>query len=292
MADYRTHISVSSALGVGYGAAAWWGVGFNPVHSMLAGLLTGVAGMLPDLDSDTGRPVREIFGLTATLVPMLMMERLHEWGQTHDGALLLAIMIYVGVRYGASQVLALLTVHRGMFHSVPAMFIAAELTYLAYKADNVPVKLLMSLGVAVGFLSHLILDEVYSVQWNGAVIRLKQSAGSAVKFMGKGATANILAYGLFFTLGYAVLFHGDFRIFERVAGGWSETDREPGEDEERRPSDADNSTAAPTRFASDIERPAEKPGRGHGTDNPLAAEGDDGFRDPNRVKRPAAPTLR
>ena len=35
----------------------------------------------------------------------------------------------------------------------------------------------------VGFLSHLVLDEIYSVDFRGARIKLKSSAGSAVKFM-------------------------------------------------------------------------------------------------------------
>jgi hypothetical protein len=66
-------------------------------------------------------------------------------------------------------------------------------------------RLLLALGVGLGFASHLILDEVYSVEWTGIRVKLKSSAGSAVKFIGKDWGANILAYGLLFTLSYAVL---------------------------------------------------------------------------------------
>lgn len=205
MANYQTHVTVSSLLGAGFGtAAALWG-GFTPVQGALAGCLTGVAGMLPDLDSDTGKPVREVFSLLAALAPMVLLRRLEAWGGDRDGALLLGVLVYVTIRYGLSGLLNLVSVHRGMFHSIPGMLIAAELTFLAYKHDETRVKFLMALGVALGFASHLILDEIYSVSWEGVSIKLKASAGSALKFFGKSWSANIVTYGLLFTLSYGLL---------------------------------------------------------------------------------------
>jgi hypothetical protein len=62
MAGYRTHVSVSGLLGIAYGAAAayFFGTMFTPVQGALAGVLTWVAGMLPDVDSDSGKPVRGV----------------------------------------------------------------------------------------------------------------------------------------------------------------------------------------------------------------------------------------
>lgn len=208
MADYKTHITTSGLLGVGYGAAATWAFGFTPVEGALAGFLTGVAGMLPDLDSESGRPVREIFGVVAALAPVVMLKHLQHWGGNPEGTMLLAVVLYITIRYGAGMLLGMLAVHRGMFHSIPALLIAAELVFLAYKSDSIWVKLLMAGGIAVGFASHLILDEIYSVQWSGVRVTLKASAGSAFKFFGKDWSANLVAYGLLFTLSYAVLVDG------------------------------------------------------------------------------------
>lgn len=205
MADYKTHITFSSLLGAGYGVAASQLFGFTPVQGALAGCLTGVAGMLPDLDSDTGKPIREVFGFTAAIAPLVLSHRLHEWGGGNEGALLLAVMLYATIRYGAMWVLGLVTVHRGMFHSIPALCIAAELTFLTFKGYAPPVRVLLALGVGAGFASHLVLDEIYSVEWTGIRVKLKSSAGSAIKFIGKDWGANILTYGLLFTLSYAVL---------------------------------------------------------------------------------------
>ena len=107
--------------------------------------------------------------------------------------------------YGGAAIVGKLSVHRGMFHSIPALLIASELTFLFYRHSDVNVRLMMAGGVATGFLSHLVLDELYSVQWDGTKIKIKRSAGTAMKFMGKHVAANAFAYGLLFFLSYAVL---------------------------------------------------------------------------------------
>ena len=63
MAAFREHIIFSSLLGGGY-AAFLSNTGIETTHAVLAGGVCGVSGMLPDLDSASGKPVRELFGLT------------------------------------------------------------------------------------------------------------------------------------------------------------------------------------------------------------------------------------
>lgn len=205
MAGYREHISVSGLLGVGYGCLAALGLGFSPVQGMLAGVFTGIGGMLPDLDSQSGKPVRELFSLTAAITPVIMMRRLLDWGGDPEGAMLLAIIVYIIVRYGGSRLLNSVSVHRGMFHSLPAMLIAAELIFLGYKNESLSVKFLMAAGVSLGFLSHLILDELYSVEFSGVRLRLNKAAGSAFKMFSKSVGANAITYGLLATLTYITL---------------------------------------------------------------------------------------
>ena len=196
MAAYREHISVSGLLGVAYGLLAAFGLGFTPVQAGLCGTLTWVAGMLPDLDSQSGKPIRELFSLLAAVVPIVMFRRLFEWGYNEEGAMLLAVILYASIRYGGATLLGMVSVHRGMFHSIPALLIASEATFLAYKSDHMGVKLLMVGGVALGFASHLILDELYSVQWIGVRLKLNKAAGSAVKMFGKSLSANAVTYGI------------------------------------------------------------------------------------------------
>ena len=52
MAGYREHVSVSGILGVAYGCAAVFMFGYTISQAAIAAILTWVAGMLPDLDSE------------------------------------------------------------------------------------------------------------------------------------------------------------------------------------------------------------------------------------------------
>lgn len=194
MAGFKQHISVSGGIGVATGLTATVGLGFTPVQGMLVGYLTTLGGMLPDLDSSSGRPIRELFGLTAALIPMAFADELKKLGGDTETVLLMSVASYLVIRFGGAWLLSKLAVHRGMFHSVPAMLIAAEVVFLSYRSDSNTVRLLMAVGIALGFLSHLILDEIYAVQWNGLKVELNQFAGSAIKFFGKSFTANAFTW--------------------------------------------------------------------------------------------------
>ena len=192
-------------MGIAYAFGAVFMFGFSITQAIIAAILTWISGMLPDMDSQSGKPVRELFGVTSALAPVLLLQHTNQLGISGDREMLFALLLYGVVRYGGAELLGRLTVHRGMFHSIPALIIATEVTFLSYASPEIRVKLLMALGVALGFLSHLILDEMYSVQWDGVRVKLNKSAGSALKFFGKESLPNGLALGLMMFLTYASL---------------------------------------------------------------------------------------
>lgn len=204
MANFREHVIVSGLLGVGYGGGAVWGFGFDPMQATLAGGLATLGGMLPDLDLDTGVPIRELFGLTGALAPLLLLNRLAGWGGSLEATILMAAGVYLLVRFGAAWVLSRVTVHRGMFHSIPAALIAAEIVFLCYSHSDPWPRLLLAGGVLVGFTSHLLLDEIYSVQVRGVSVRLNKAAGSALKLFSSSAAATFFAYALLLGLTYTI----------------------------------------------------------------------------------------
>ncbi|MFO1008173.1 MAG: metal-dependent hydrolase [Planctomycetaceae bacterium] len=208
MAAFREHVIFSSGLGVVYGVSAWYGLGFTPVQAALSAVMTGVAGMLPDLDLDHGRPAQELFGLLAGVAPLLLVGRVLQWLHLpHDREMVMLgmVVLYVLIRYVLSRVIPYLSVHRGMFHSIPALLIAAELAYLTYPTDVIRVKLLVAAGVALGFFSHLLLDEIYSVELSGVKVGLKKSSGTALKMFGEAFFPNVFTFALAGTLTYASL---------------------------------------------------------------------------------------
>jgi hypothetical protein len=202
MAGFRTHITVSSALGVGYGAAAFSLYNVPLPTCILAGGLCGVSGMLPDLDSDSGVPLRESIAFAASVVPMLMVERFSMLGLSPESMVLFGAGIYLLIRFGLASLLKNYTVHRGMFHSLPAALIAAELAFLLCAQANHWIRYFHAGAVLLGFMSHLVLDEIWSVDLRH--VRLKKSFGTAVKFWGESLWANFSAYGKVALLSYLV----------------------------------------------------------------------------------------
>lgn len=193
MAGFKTHIATSTVLGVGYGSAAFLLYNAPPGDCLLAGGLCSVSGMLPDLDSDSGVPVRETITLTAAVVPMLMIHRFETLGLSRETMVLAAAAVYLAIRFGVAYIFKRFTVHRGMWHSIPACLIAGLLAFLICSGDDLNLRFFKSGAVMLGFLSHLVLDEIWSVDiWH---FRVKKSFGTALKFWGKSGWANIATYG-------------------------------------------------------------------------------------------------
>ena len=193
MANFQTHLTASTILGIGYGGMAYSMYGVPPAPSLLAASLCSVSGMLPDIDSGPGRPLREITTLMAAVVPTMLFGRLERWGLSQEWIILIGAAIYVVIRFGLAAFLRHYTVHRGMYHSFPAAAIFGELTFLLFCSDSFVLRCFIAGGVVAGFLSHLLLDEIYSVQWDGRP-RLKNSFGTAMKFYGERWWPNVSAY--------------------------------------------------------------------------------------------------
>lgn len=194
MANFKTHISTSTVLGIGYGLAAWQFWDMSPQHCIVAGGLCSVAGMLPDLDSDSGVPVRETLSFVSVLVPMLMLSRFQALGMDAEQIVFASALVYVGIRFGIGTIFRRYTKHRGMWHSLPAAAIAGLATYLICLSPELHVRLLKSCAVVIGFLSHLILDEIYAVDLYGRKVRLKKSFGTALKLFGNSTWGNFTTY--------------------------------------------------------------------------------------------------
>jgi hypothetical protein len=202
MASYRGHLLFASALGAGYGALAAWHLHYYWGAALLGAGLTTLGGLLPDLDSDSGVPVRELFGITAAAVPLLAFHRLRHLDLSPEQLLVILGGIYLLIRFGISYVFKRFTVHRGMFHSVPAMLISGLATYLAFQGREPYLRLYLAGAVMLGFLSHLVLDELYSVDFNGTRIKLNRFAGSALKFFSPSVVGTLVCYVVLGGLGY------------------------------------------------------------------------------------------
>ncbi len=192
MADFKTHITGSAILGTIYGVGANLQYGVPPAQCMVAGALCTVAGMLPDLDSKSGIPQREMLSFVSVLIPMLMVFRFQEMGLTAEHLVFAAGVLYVILRFGVGNLFKKYTKHRGMWHSIPAAVTATLFTYIICLSGEEHIRMFKAWGVFMGFVLHLLLDEFYSVDLMGR--RLKKSFGTAMKFFGNNRVANVFAY--------------------------------------------------------------------------------------------------
>ena len=213
MADFRTHIAWSTVIGIGYGV--YGHTQGAPLETcVLAGGLCSVAGMLPDLDSDSGRPAREMFPFVAALVPGLMHDRFKQWELSNTWIAVATGGIYLGIRFGIGGLFKRFTVHRGMWHSVPACLIAGLLTFLACGQQELMLRLYLSMAVMLGFTVHLVLDELWSISFSTKKVGLKSSWGTALKFFGDELWPNFMTYGLLVLCGLAV--YGDPMLMRQL----------------------------------------------------------------------------
>jgi LexA-binding, inner membrane-associated putative hydrolase len=194
MASYRGHLTFSTILGAAYGVGGYWFFSFDPIPVGIAGVLTAASGLLPDLDSDSGVPQRTLFGSASILLPLLAVPRMLAMRTPLEEILVFLVLGHVVIRYGLSRIFKRITVHRGMFHSIPGMLIAGLCVFLIYHHGDSLVRAYVAGGAMLGFLSHLVLDELCSVDISGANVRLNKFAGSALKFASPSWMATACTY--------------------------------------------------------------------------------------------------
>lgn len=196
MAGFKTHITFSSILGAGYATAGLTMYDMPWPSCLIAGSLCSVAGMLPDLDSGSGRPVRESMGFAAAVVPVMLIQRFQEMHISYELMVLAAVGLYLLIRFGGAWALAKYTVHRGMFHSIPAAVLAGLVAFLLTGCSNadLDVRIFKAGGLFTGYMSHLLLDEIWSIEWHHGLLRTKKSFGTALKLWGNDMWGNLSVY--------------------------------------------------------------------------------------------------
>ena len=213
MADFKTHLGTSSTIGIVYGAAGYFEWGLPASTCMISGALCGLAGMLPDIDSDSGHAQREVLTFTAALMPMLMLHRFAEFNLSHEQMALAAGCVYIIVRFGFGELLRRYTVHRGMFHSLPAAAIAGLITSMVCSCPELPPRFFKVAAVVLGYIVHLLLDELWAIEFYRGRFRFKNSFGTAFKMFSNRWFPNLFTYSML--LGVAALAYNDPFLMEK-----------------------------------------------------------------------------
>lgn len=183
MANFTTHIAVGTVVS---GALATLTLAADVVapENLVAVTIAGVLGsVLPDIDLKDSRPSRAMFaGLGIFFSFVVLFHAATRFSVAELWVLWLGAL--VAVRYGLHAIFHRLAVHRGTWHSILAGVFCAVTTAFIYKhALQRPegVAWLAAGFMMVGYLTHLILDEIYSVDVMDT--RVKSSFGTALKLV-------------------------------------------------------------------------------------------------------------
>lgn len=196
MANFKTHISVAAACS-GSLATGFLVVGVaSPSDVWLYFAMGTLGGILPDIDAHKSIPGRMLFSFFALVVAFLtMFSRAGVYSIVELS--ILWLVTFVAVRYVIFQLFARFTVHRGIFHSLlAAVFFWLCTTNIGYYLFGMtPLNAWMAGAfVGAGYVMHLVLDEISSVDLVGA--RVKRSFGTALKIISanmKATSALVLA---------------------------------------------------------------------------------------------------
>jgi membrane-bound metal-dependent hydrolase YbcI (DUF457 family) len=196
MANFTTHIVVGTVVS---GSLATLTLAADVIapQNLVAVTMAGALGsVLPDIDLKDSRPSRALFSGLAIFFSFVVL--FHFAPQLSIAEMW---VIWVGtllfVRYGLHNLFHHYAVHRGIWHSIVAGVVCALATAIVFyygfgRPDGVA--WLAAGFLFIGYLTHLTLDEVYSVDVMGRY--LKKSFGTALKLVDRrypSATAGMLA---------------------------------------------------------------------------------------------------
>lgn len=180
MADFKTHLICGTAAS-GAAATSLLIAGALPRDAALGCFALGAIGsLLPDVDLDHSIPARVAFRVVSLVGAFMVVLALSPHFSLAELIVAWAAS-YLALRHGLFGLINTITVHRGLVHSLPAAtaFALATVSLTYHLLDCEPRKAwLGGLFVGGGFLVHLLLDELFSVDLLGR--RLKRSFGTAV----------------------------------------------------------------------------------------------------------------
>ena len=182
MANFATHLGWG-AVGAGLLASTAYVINIVPESSDIMTLtIAGTIGsVLPDIDLEKAVPSRMLFtglGLGLAFIVLFNLRVTYSIAELW----LIWLGVFLLFRFGAYHVFHRAAKHRGAFHSLlaAAFFMVATAAILSHGLHHTSVVAWMGGAfVFLGYVIHLVLDELYAVDFAGG--HLKKSFGSALK---------------------------------------------------------------------------------------------------------------
>ena len=181
MANFPTHIAIGTLV-AGTLATATLAADVVAPENLVLVTMTGVLGsVLPDIDLKESRPSRALFaGLAVFLSFCVLFALVNRYSIAEMWIAWLGALFFI--RYPVHAMFHRFSYHRGIWHSLLAgvmFWFVTAIVYHRLLGFHEGVAWLAAGFMFVGFLTHLVLDEIYSVDVMDT--RIKASFGTAVK---------------------------------------------------------------------------------------------------------------
>jgi len=197
VANFSTHINVASFSGAILSSLLAINTNIDNKTIFFCFVGTIVGGVLPDIDHNKSTPLKIMHFIFANLISFLVIYK-----YINHLKLLEILLIWLGVNIAVGVIFYIFkktTTHRGIIHSIPTAFLVwflSSLLLYRFFDFNIFSSYIIGMFVFIGFIIHLILDEIYSVDLTGN--KIKKSFGSALKICSNNTKVNFLVYSLLF----------------------------------------------------------------------------------------------
>jgi len=185
MADFKTHLTFGAATGFGLSVFTYMVDWVSNLYmAVIIFFSTLIGSFLPDMDSSSGLPVKIIFGFYAYLSATLTLYFTEDLGLSIYFIVLLPAVAFVFVKVILEKIFIKFTNHRGIFHSIPAILISFLLTLIIANQTKLPLleKFVIALSIGLGYFCHLLLDEIFAVNFITSIISPDNNSKNKFKF--------------------------------------------------------------------------------------------------------------
>ena len=208
MAGFKAHLAGGIASGAGISLIAFFLRGLTLTQAGAIFVIGSVGGLLPDLDSDTGKPLSFLFHLVSVLIPsILLIKAIQIGGDSPEFLICYFAISYLFINYVVCSIIKKITVHRGMMHSIPFALVCGGIGYLLFLSSDKQVAIMAGAAVFLGCFVHLVLDELSSFKLKLGFIPIpKKSSGSAFKLKSESLGATLFIYLVLVLVGILAIF--------------------------------------------------------------------------------------
>ncbi len=182
MANFNTHFTVAATASAAASGTLLAMKVVTPEQGAIAFILGVIGGLLPDVDSAHSTAIKVGFNVLSLLMTIFLIFNKSSSYSIME-MVLMSTIVFAGIRYCLLELFRKLSKHRGMFHSMPVALLwgiaVAILMDLFFGLSSL-ISWVYGFMVSFGYLIHLTLDEIYSVDLGNR--RIKRSLGTALKF--------------------------------------------------------------------------------------------------------------